>query len=178
MMTTCRRGALLAAAALALPAVAGEEEVTSGLAAPSIAAISSSRFMVQLSAPVTVTGFGFREAAPGAAQCRLKPSAYGASHGQGGTTWSWGGTEYGSPILFSNMTVINATHGTCTPPDTSSSPAVLVEGPGTLAVSMNGKNFSNEVRIDYVNLASIALGRRPYVTETVGQIVFRSDVSL
>jgi hypothetical protein len=181
-MASCSWRGPLVAVALALHAVAGEDKTShrSRLGGPpSIATLSSSRFMVQRSAPVTVAGSGFREAAPGAAQCRLKPSAYGTSHGQGGTTWSWGGTEYGSPILFSNMTVINATHATCTPPDASSpAAAVLVEGPGTLAVSMDGKNFSNEVRIDYVNLASIALGRRPYVAETAGHIVFRSDVSL
>ena len=50
---------------------------------------------------------------------------------------------------------------------------------GTLAVSPGpGHNFSSELRIDYVNLASIAIGRRPYITESSGQLVFRTDTSL
>ena len=78
------------------------------------------------------------------------------------------------------MSVINSTHGTCAPPDAASAPtAVLVEGPGTLVVSMDGKNWSSPgLRIDYVNLASVAVGRRPYVAEQRGELVFRSDGSL
>ena len=134
--------------------------------APVLLSVSSSRFFVQKSEAVTVVGSGFQTGAV----CRLTPSAYGA---RSGTTWTHGP----SALLAVNMTVINATHGTCTPPDADG--GVLVEGPGTLSVSNDGKNFSvNALRIDYVNLASIALGRRPYVSEPTGQVVFRSDASL
>ena len=133
---------------------------------PALLSVSSRRFFVQKSEAVTVVGSGFKVGAI----CRLTPSAYGATSG---TTWTHGPME----LLSINMTVVNATHGICTPPDAKG--GVLVEGPGTLSVSNDGKNFSaNKLRIDYVNLASIALGRRPYISESTGQVVFRSDISL
>ena len=136
-----------------------------------VASVTPSRFMVQRSAAVLITGAGFVPGAP--AVCRLAPSAYGA---RDGTTWGW--AAHGE-LLTVNMSVINSTHGTCTPPDAVSTPtAVLVEGPGTLAVSMNGKDWSAGLTINYVNLASIALGRRPYMGEQAGELVFRSDSSL
>ena len=122
------------------------------------------RLMVQRATEVTVVGSGFAKSA--LAQCRLAPSAYGASDG---TTWGWTSV---SELVFANLTVHNDTHASCYPPP------VLVEGPGTLSATMDGKNFSAGLRIDYVNLVSVALGRRPYITESAGQLVFRSDPSL
>eukprot|EP01043_Picozoa_sp_COSAG02_P030029 COSAG02_NODE_1898_length_10461_cov_3.844528_2_plen_393_part_00 len=157
---------LASVAQLLLPALAAASPMESNNGPPLLLSVSSSRFFVQKSEAITIVGSGFKAGAI----CRLAPSAYGA---RSGTTWT-----HGPAVLLSmNMSVINATHGTCTPPDANS--GVLVDGPGTLAVSNDGKNFSaNELRIDYVNLASIALGRRPYISEAVGQVVFRSDISL
>jgi hypothetical protein len=52
--------------------------------------------------------------------------------------------------------------------------APFVEGPGTIAVSVDGRNWSSEYRISYVNLFSAALGRRPYISEPEGHLVFTS----
>ena len=146
-------------------------------AAPRLDAILPARFMVQHSAPVLVSGAGFiRSHAVSAgdgdrSHCRLTPSVLPG--GGGGTTWSYGGSDPTAWSLFSNLSRINTTHAVCTPP------TVLIEGPGTLAVSVDGgRTYSNELRIDYVNLFSVAFGRRPYISEPTGELVFRSDRSL
>ena len=56
--------------------------------------------------------------------------------------------------------------------------APFVEGPGTIAVSVDGREWSNEYRIAYANLFSVALGRRPYISEPEGHLVFTSDESM
>jgi hypothetical protein len=184
----------LAAAPLTIAAAQRADAV-----APRIDRVAPARFMVQRSAPVVVSGGGFPGAAARrstdeheprtwtGARCRLTPSVLPSIAGRhcaevlpntcptGGTTWNYGGADPTAWHLFANLTVLNATHAVCTPP---ASPEVLVEGPGTLAVSMDGTTYSNELRIDYVNLISVAIGRRPYVDEPSGELVFRSDYSL
>ena len=56
--------------------------------------------------------------------------------------------------------------------------APFVEGPGTIAVSVDGRDWSNEYRIAYANLFSVALGRRPYISEPEGHLVFTSDATM
>ena len=53
--------------------------------------------------------------------------------------------------------------------------APFVEGPGTIAVSVDGQSWSNGLPIEYVNLFSVALGRRPYISEPLGHLVFTSS---
>jgi hypothetical protein len=53
--------------------------------------------------------------------------------------------------------------------------APFVEGPGTIAVSVDGQTWSNGLPIEYVNLFSVALGRRPYISEPSGHLVFTSS---
>eukprot|EP01052_Picozoa_sp_SAG31_P023465 SAG31_NODE_1936_length_6871_cov_3.385854_5_plen_460_part_00 len=53
--------------------------------------------------------------------------------------------------------------------------APFVEGPGTIAVSVDGQSWSNGLPIEYANLFSVALGRRPYIGELSGHLVFTSS---
>ena len=85
--------------------------------------------------------------------------------------------------------IINDTHSTCSPP-----PSVPVPGPGLLSVcSSNAPNGmacgpqskwdccqsqSNAVRVTYIELAGVVIGRRPYISETVGALLVSTHPSL
>lgn len=50
-----------------------------------------------------------------------------------------------------------------------------VEGAGTISVSMDGKAYSNTLPVEFFHLAQAQLGRRPYIEETTGSILLRTD---
>ena len=50
-----------------------------------------------------------------------------------------------------------------------------VEGTATVSVSLDGQVYSNELPVELFHLAQAQIGRRPYVDETTGSIVLRTD---
>ena len=54
-------------------------------------------------------------------------------------------------------------------------PAAKVEGAGTIAVSLDGKAFSNMLPVALFRLAQAQLGRRPYIDEASGSVLLRTD---
>eukprot|EP01051_Picozoa_sp_SAG22_P008814 SAG22_NODE_694_length_7847_cov_4.425787_4_plen_480_part_00 len=127
---------------------------------PWLGNISPHLLALELPQVVTVEGTGFNVSHNGSAVCHWEPV--------GGTSWSAGGGAY-----TSILTVLNATHGTCTYVPIHGGP--VVEGPGMLSVSLNGETFSNQLAFTFAAAVSVALGRFPYIAEPVGHVLLRSD---
>ena len=80
------------------------------------------------------------------------------------------------------MSVINSSAASCQMPcddDASDQSAgcwfVQVEGVGTISISLDGRTFSNTLPVTFFHLALMQIGRRPYITETTGSILLRTD---
>ena len=155
------------------------------LVGPLVSQLSASSFAVEQGGPgVHITGSGFGAAAAAGALCRITSRSLG--------DWASGDFTYsgenpavphpnssnpsnmypGAAAVVFNATVISDTLLYCTPP------AVIVNGPGLLAVrNANGK-WSTGVPVEYVQLFDIAIGRRPYITERTGHLLLRCNASL
>jgi hypothetical protein len=125
---------------------------------PLVTSLSASSFAVEGGgAPLLVHGSGFQANVNGTT-CRISP-AHSA-------------TKFGyEPSVEFNGTVISDTLLKCQPP------AVLAPGPGMLDVRNDG-GWSNGTSVEYVYLIDVALGRRPYISETSGHLLLRCNISL
>ena len=89
-----------------------------------------------------------------------------------GTPWRWNGSilaarEGGATTKVAvNGVVINATHAAC------QMPAVSAEGPGTMTFSAAPGAVWN---VSYYNQFGVAVGLRPYISETHGSLLLRTD---
>ena len=124
-----------------------------------ITSISPPRVALEGGDDVTVVGAGF--VAGSAPLCRIDPPGSGTTH------------VLTNPLPFPAR-LINSTHAVC-----ESVPAVAAAGPGLLMISMDGKTWSGSGglgnRITYYNLVDVAIGRRPYVSEAMGELLLRTD---
>ena len=141
-------------------------------APPIISAVSPTTFAVEGGDSVLVTGEALIRAGSTGAVCRINSPL------SGGTTFRHGGYACGKAVeqnvncvgdrIDFPATVLNATHLRCTPP------AVVVGGAGALSVSLNNGSiytFSKPLHIRYEELVDVAVGRRPYITESEGALL-------
>ena len=106
---------------------------------------------------MTVEGAGFR--ASGAAVCNVTSASVLEGFVVGFL-----------PPRQTKAVVINATHLSCC------LPPVETAGPAHVMVSMDGRTWSaktDAALVEYFPLGSLAVGRRPYTTETDGSVIVR-----
>eukprot|EP01052_Picozoa_sp_SAG31_P022008 SAG31_NODE_1730_length_7424_cov_28.201911_8_plen_512_part_00 len=119
------------------------------------------RLPIQRAAPTLFTLSGNFSGATSAAMCRVNERNIGA------------------------LTVVNASAARCEIPCNASSDTeqsagcwlTEVPGTGTISVTLDGKAFSNELSVEFFHLALAQIGRRPYMDETTGSIVLRTDAA-
>ena len=77
--------------------------------------------------------------------------------------------------------VRNASSLLCRPPPASGSTAAIAGGAGTLSVAnrlvpgvAGGGDFGNTLGLDAFHAVTVAIGRRPYITETTGHVLVLS----
>ena len=131
---------------------------------PIVSTLSSHSFAAEGGgSPVVVEGIGL---SGGTAACRIVPQAggftYAAIHSNGAVVFA--------AVVFVQRDGTKALR--CQPP-----PAVITPGPGLLSVR-NSAGWSVGQPVDYVYLLDIAIGRRPYVAETQGELLCRCNASL
>jgi hypothetical protein len=185
-------GALVLVVALLrlLPAAARPQS------APVVTGLSTASVAVEGVTPVTVTGSGF--GAAGATGLRHPPVCRITSRGcgaycSGNFAYSGAPGNVGnaskppanpnnqfpkpSTVIFA-ATVVSDTQLRCTPP------AVIVNGLGTLEVGIGTHSsiqpllWSGGTPVEYTLLFDVALGRRPYITETSGHLLLQVNNSL
>jgi hypothetical protein len=90
----------------------------------------------------------------------------------------YGGPEDPAAVITFNATIVSDSIAQCT------LPSVLVGGPAVLALSANGVNWAapfwweNTLEITLVEMVDVAVGRRPYYSETSGALLVYTDESL
>jgi hypothetical protein len=132
-----------------------------------------SRVAVEGGTRVIITGSGFG-APSDTAKCRIGPPP-----GAGSTVVQASGyLPDANAVLTFPAIVHNDTSASCT------LPAVVVGGAVALAISPNGANwatpfwFDMALELTYIELIDVAVGRRPYITESAGSLLVYTDHSL
>ena len=112
-------------------------------------------------------------------KCKLSPACsvghYDSyEHHCSSVVWATFNTKTAALLVDAHQ--LNATHVTCTPPP------VVVAGPVYLSMSagctVGGGNCSNYLKVTYFAPVDVAVGRRPYLTESQGALLLRTDPSL
>ena len=166
-----------------LPAQPGILAISPGLRLKSddqmytVIAVQPSRFPIEagMSESVHVTGSGFVKVAGASPVCRIDPLHGASLHVLNfGSPNAYKGDECSNFVVFP-ANIVSATEIICTPPPVSAN------GPGILSVSMDNISFMNYqegASVMYISLFEVALGRRPYLDESVGALLFQLDSSV
>eukprot|EP01052_Picozoa_sp_SAG31_P004316 SAG31_NODE_178_length_21247_cov_11.492009_2_plen_421_part_00 len=112
-------------------------------------------------------------------KCKLSPACSvghydNYEHHCSSVVWATFNTR--TAALLFDAQKLNATHVTCTPPP------VVVAGPVYLSMSagctVGGGNCSNYLKVTYFAPVDVVVGRRPYINESQGALLLRTDDSL